>query len=314
MKDTNYITIQGWMVNQLKLSGNELLVYAIIYGFSQDEESAFKGAMSYLAASVNASKRAVFDVLNRLVKKGLIVKEEFIKNGQKYCDYRTPPRPKGGSAESAYPMQNLHGGYADSAPGGENSAHHNSSNIKKDTAAADQARTEKTEAATAAEISLLKQTFRRLDSALIFDEAFYGKARAFMSKHRLDSGYLSWLHECCARKKPRSIAGFYFKIFFEPRFVELYREANPPEQTLACPVCGTEHGACKNCAACGLDAALRNDEEHVENARKLYRMPPPRRAAYEAEFAALSNHPPAKDADLKEYFRRLKALHQKYGL
>ena len=33
IKDENFIMIQGWMVNMLNLKGNELLVYAIIYGF-----------------------------------------------------------------------------------------------------------------------------------------------------------------------------------------------------------------------------------------------------------------------------------------
>ena len=33
----NYITVQGWMVTDLNLKGNELLIYACIYGFSQAE-------------------------------------------------------------------------------------------------------------------------------------------------------------------------------------------------------------------------------------------------------------------------------------
>ena len=49
MKDTNFISIQGWMRTELNLSGNELLVYAIIYGFSQDGESKFTGSRQYLA-------------------------------------------------------------------------------------------------------------------------------------------------------------------------------------------------------------------------------------------------------------------------
>jgi hypothetical protein len=31
----NYVTIQGWQVSELKLSGNELIAYALIYGFCQ---------------------------------------------------------------------------------------------------------------------------------------------------------------------------------------------------------------------------------------------------------------------------------------
>ena len=31
----NYLNIQGWMVQDLELKGNELLAYALIFGFCQ---------------------------------------------------------------------------------------------------------------------------------------------------------------------------------------------------------------------------------------------------------------------------------------
>ena len=34
IKDENFIQISAWMVNQLNLKGNELLIYGLIYGFS----------------------------------------------------------------------------------------------------------------------------------------------------------------------------------------------------------------------------------------------------------------------------------------
>jgi predicted transcriptional regulator len=110
MKDTNYITIIGWMVNKLGLSGNDLLVYAVIYGFSQDKKSVFKGSLSYLSGCLNVSKRAVIDILNRLVIKGMIIKKEYTKNGQKYCEYRTP--------KDQNPQTGLPEGGEDSSPGG----------------------------------------------------------------------------------------------------------------------------------------------------------------------------------------------------
>ena len=38
MNKNSYITIQSWMREELGLSGNELMTYAIVYGFSQDGE------------------------------------------------------------------------------------------------------------------------------------------------------------------------------------------------------------------------------------------------------------------------------------
>ena len=35
----NYIVIQTFMIRELKLKGNELILYALIHGFSQDGTS-----------------------------------------------------------------------------------------------------------------------------------------------------------------------------------------------------------------------------------------------------------------------------------
>lgn len=85
----NFITIQGWMITDLNLKGNDLLVYAIIYGFSQDGESKFSGSRQYLADWCNCSVRSIQNILNDLVKKEYIAKYEEFKNNVKYCSYAT---------------------------------------------------------------------------------------------------------------------------------------------------------------------------------------------------------------------------------
>ena len=85
----NYITIQGWMVNELKLKGNELLIYAIIYGFSQLENQRFTGSLKYLADWTNSSKQGIQKSLKSLIKKNLITKEDKVINGVKFCEYYT---------------------------------------------------------------------------------------------------------------------------------------------------------------------------------------------------------------------------------
>jgi len=103
LKDDNYIVIQGWMVNHLKLSGNELMVYAIIYGFSQDGESKYEGSGKYIADSVGISRRAVSLILNSLVEKGYIKKFDYTEKGVKLCNYQAAaeylPSEKGQVAE-----------------------------------------------------------------------------------------------------------------------------------------------------------------------------------------------------------------------
>ena len=80
----NYILITGWMVNELKLSGSELFVYALIYGFSQDGESKFNGSRRYIAEWFNCSLPTIDKALDGLLKKELIIKDEEIINGVKF--------------------------------------------------------------------------------------------------------------------------------------------------------------------------------------------------------------------------------------
>lgn len=100
VNNENYINIQGWMINELKLSGNSLLVYAIIYGFSQDDGSVFSGSLQYLADWCNATKQGIQKNLKELIDRGLIQKQEYIKNNQKFCEYSCIPCNK-----VVYPMQ-----------------------------------------------------------------------------------------------------------------------------------------------------------------------------------------------------------------
>lgn len=87
IKNECFITIQGWMVNDLKLKGNELLIYAIIYGFSQDGETRFTGSLQYLADWTNSTKQGVTKNLKSLVEKGYIDRREVYKNNVKFVEY-----------------------------------------------------------------------------------------------------------------------------------------------------------------------------------------------------------------------------------
>ena len=87
VKDGNYITIQSFMIKDLKLKGNELLIYAIIYGFSQNGESKFTGSLQYIADWTNSTKQGVMKNLKALVEKGLIVKTDIYENGVKFVKY-----------------------------------------------------------------------------------------------------------------------------------------------------------------------------------------------------------------------------------
>ena len=76
MNDENFITIQGWMRTKLKLKGNDLLVYAIIYSFSQTDNQKFTGSLQYLADWCGASKQGIQKNLKNLIDLGYVEKDE----------------------------------------------------------------------------------------------------------------------------------------------------------------------------------------------------------------------------------------------
>lgn len=84
----NYITVQGWMANDLNLSGNDLLIYALIYGFSQNgSTSKFTGSLSYIEDLLNIARTSVSRSLNKLVDRGLIIKKVDGKTGTNNTSY-----------------------------------------------------------------------------------------------------------------------------------------------------------------------------------------------------------------------------------
>ena len=120
--DTNYYVIHGWM-RKMGLKGLQLDLYAIIYGFCQDNGSAFYGTISYLEEFTGFSRRAVIDALNDLVGKGYIRKDiedlgQQVKRVKYSCNKEQICI---GSAEFAQGgVQILQGGCADFAPNKEN--------------------------------------------------------------------------------------------------------------------------------------------------------------------------------------------------
>lgn len=88
VKETNYINIQGWMKTELGLAGNELLTYAIIFGFSQDDESEFSSGVSYISDWLGCSYPTALAVLKKLTDKGLLSKREVITENGRYVNYR----------------------------------------------------------------------------------------------------------------------------------------------------------------------------------------------------------------------------------
>lgn len=78
LKDDNNIQIYGWMTTKLKLKGNELLIYAVIYSFSRNDNGngVFNASTAYLCEWTNSSRQSIIDCLNSLLNKKFIIKIE----------------------------------------------------------------------------------------------------------------------------------------------------------------------------------------------------------------------------------------------
>lgn len=87
LTDKNYILIADWML-ELGLNTRELLIYAIIFGFSQNKDSAYFGSLSYLGEWLGMEKHSenVLRNLKPLLEKELIIKNKIKIKDDKYSE------------------------------------------------------------------------------------------------------------------------------------------------------------------------------------------------------------------------------------
>ena len=107
----NYITVPGFAIVELGLSGNELLCYSLIYGFTQDNETEFTGSLSYVASALNVTRQNAKKIIDRLIERGLVEKKENNISGVKFCRYITNSNTVAETATGCY--QNSNGGVAE---------------------------------------------------------------------------------------------------------------------------------------------------------------------------------------------------------
>lgn len=83
-QQNGYYMVNYWFISDLKLKGTKLIIFSIIYGFSQDGKSYFTGSQEYLAKFANVNRPTANIVLNQLIDIGYI-KVEIIQNKKAYA-------------------------------------------------------------------------------------------------------------------------------------------------------------------------------------------------------------------------------------
>lgn len=113
MNNGDFILIQAEMVSELGLSGNKLLVYALVHGFCKDGDHEFVGSIKYICDWTHLSKKTVISILRELVERDLLSKREYDVKSVKCCAYSM------GSVKITPPVKKLHqGGSEEITPGG----------------------------------------------------------------------------------------------------------------------------------------------------------------------------------------------------
>ena len=104
IKTHYFVSIPAFAVTELDLTSTELIVYSTIYGFSHGNENQWCCvSQSYLATWARTTERSVRRIIDRLIEKGLIIKE--VRNGENgtYCAYKVFERSVSGEDTESTP-------------------------------------------------------------------------------------------------------------------------------------------------------------------------------------------------------------------
>jgi hypothetical protein len=164
---------------------------------------------------------------------------------------------------------------------------------------------------------MIRDTLKRVNGELEFDEGFYPKAEAYMNCGQLDTGYLEFIYRECQDRKPEKFRGMYYTLIFQKDLAEIYKNimAERRQLLIHCPVCGAEYGKNQiHCPECDFPTDMRHDEAKVCFERKLYHLDDEEKERYVADLSDLykiyKNHPDCGET-LQEH---IKGLGKKYHL
>ena len=316
LKDENFLQISAWMLTELGLKGNELLIYALIHGFSQDGKSEFHGSLTYMAAWTNSTKAGVIKALKSLLAKGLIQKQAVAKSGNQEIHYwTTKSRESKGSTKFT-------GGGKQSLPNKDKDR------IINSTSSPSQSETKPSSEQEEAE-EFVKQKLKDIFGGhFVFDESFIPTIIALAESFKLErqrlSDYLDFAFERAKGKKPSSLTSMFFKLAKSPAMMQdfvLSQSEKTAEISAAatCPICGSEAKPFGACPKCGFDMDEWKNEKAVSLKRQIFSLPENARLSFQLEFdatikrhnsfglSALVSNPGLKeqfDSEVNEIYRK----------
>ncbi|WP_288958438.1 helix-turn-helix domain-containing protein [uncultured Treponema sp.] len=317
IKNDNYIQILGWMINELDLKGNELLVYALIHGFCQDGKSVFKGSLNYIMSWLNISKPTCIATIQSLIDKGLIVKTLiYNKNSVAGCEYYTTKsrnvetdqknnsknEEKGGKEILPPKNEKVTEGGKETLPGwsenftrgGKETLPNNTNDNTKNNATA----------ANKTDFEALSEKYFGKNA---FDADFPRKAAAFFTKTEIKNYELYFdfiknkLTETQNAKQVKNPRGLAYRLFFQPDIAQNFLEQQQnilfekqreeekqrkiEERKMTCPCCGKRFlpDFISSCPECDFAIDYFSNTEKVNVHKKFLRLPEAKKKEYQEE-------------------------------
>ena len=334
IKDENYIVINGWMINHSDMNLMELVLYAVIQGFSQDGNSKFTGALSYLCDVTGKSKNTVSAALNGLLGKHLIVKEERWENNLKFCHYYTVYSRTGrmtseeGSSKidmgvvknctspssefDTHQVKICDGGISNS---GKHITNYNN-NIKP---------AGKPEAAAADPIS---NKIIQLFGASLYDSDFIAEVKDFLDSEKIaedkQCDYIQFVFEKCIEKRANHIPSMFRTLVKAADVMADFKIKNPdtvkkPVIKYTCPVCGCSentnpYSECKN-PECGFDLNARGNASEVTHYKQVYALGPVKRMEYRERMQSVfEGNFSLNPAEIKRRNEKIAEINREFGI
>lgn len=351
IKNENYIQISGWMVSELKLKGNELLIYAVIHGFSQDGKSDFHGGLSYLAEWTNSTKQGVIKSIKSLVEKGLVVKilektsksavfiRYFTTKSRINIEETDKERSTKFTAHNESGKQSLTRRSTEFNAAGKQSLPNNTLNSDlKNSSSAEETETEnhnsEKQKPEEAEVLITRKITELFGGHFVFDDDFAAKIsaalREFGVQKSLFEKYLDFAFERSKSKNPASLTNMFFKVAQSKNAVQDFllanRKAEAEKQktsyTAICPVCGHKNvGIYSECPSCAFNMNDREDIEKISLAKQIRNLPENTRKKFTEEYNAEIQRQIsfgfkafASPALQKEFKTKIAEICSKYGI
>ena len=80
-KEEKYTRVYKWMADELKLDKTNLLIYALIFGLTQNGEEWFRGSREFMAEFCGVKVQTIDNNINKLIKMDLIIRGPKTKLG-----------------------------------------------------------------------------------------------------------------------------------------------------------------------------------------------------------------------------------------